>query len=647
MASRSKILIAMPLFEGWEYVAQTLDSIQAQTYDNFRVLISVDGDDRRSYAACTRYTADPRFELVLQPERIRWEGNINWLAGQLSEEYFCYWQHDDYCDSSYLEKLVTHADTHPEASAVYCDMKCFGTRDFVVQYPSVTGFALERVLKQAANNNPAPIRCLIRASAMQAALPIKLATTWVIALASAGELHRVPEVLYFRRLRPNSEAEQILARTVPELWDASLEWGLGVLQFALPLVQDHERDRLFAMVVDQLVHRNIRSKWQFDFETADQNLRVKFVGDLLREARGRFGATPYAEVLGSDDPRTGLEARKRAVGKFAGEELLLEASLAELPTSTVTRGKRSPRVTLCAGVVVRNEALFLRESLLSIKDCFDEIIVVDHGSVDETLDILEDLKPTLPEMRVYVTQGRESYANCRNLVAEQTKCDWIAKWDADFVAYESETPRGINSFRERLDDFSAAGVNLALLHAPNCGPTLETTLKGREVAGGKGDLKVSRREFSRHRTGRYADEYAVDAAKLRRVYLNRPGDPAFLVHLDKLKLPERLLIRDLMFTHDKERFSGTTQLSFDAWLKQRRVSATFQTMVESLLRRLEAKVVPFEFERWGPLPKLLTDAAKKQPFDLVSVGSRTILTESGISASFPRLRRWLEPLLGV
>jgi hypothetical protein len=41
-------LIAVPVFEGWDHVAETLESIRAQSFTNMRVLISVEGGDERS-----------------------------------------------------------------------------------------------------------------------------------------------------------------------------------------------------------------------------------------------------------------------------------------------------------------------------------------------------------------------------------------------------------------------------------------------------------------------------------------------------------------------------------------------------------------------------------------------------------------------
>ena len=300
-------------------------------------------------------------------------------------------------------------------------------------------------------------------------------------------------------------------------------------------------------------------------------------------------------------------------------------------------------VGICAEVVVRNEALFLRESLLSIAGAFEEIIVVDHDSVDETPNIIEDLKPLLPEMRVYRTKGEVSYANCRNLIAERTRCDWLCKWDADFVAYENNTPRGLDALRPRIDKLSSRGVNLILLHAPNCGPTLATTIRGKEMAGINGDIKVVRREVAKYKTGSYADEYCADIGALKRAHLNRDDEPAYMVHLDRLKLPERLIIRNLMFTHDKERFSGQTHLSFDQWLRQR--GGSIDSRISRALNRMVSEIISFDFKRWGPHPKILTGAIGKAPMKVQGLFQWKRLTECGADKEFPALRAWLKERL--
>ena len=57
------IFIGVPVYHGWEFVDETLRSIQAQEFHDFRVLISVDANDLRSAEICSRYLGVSRAPL--------------------------------------------------------------------------------------------------------------------------------------------------------------------------------------------------------------------------------------------------------------------------------------------------------------------------------------------------------------------------------------------------------------------------------------------------------------------------------------------------------------------------------------------------------------------------------------------------------
>jgi hypothetical protein len=341
MSPSPTILIAMPLFEGWEHVGETLQSIKRQTYQNFRVLISVDGGDRRSYAACEPHLNDQRFEIVLQDKRLYWEGNVNWLANQLHEDYFCYWQHDDFCDPTYLQKLIEYAEAHPQASSVYCDMQFVGTMDGKMQHPSTTGFALQRVLQQTDRFNPAVIRCLIRADALRSSLPIKMVFTWGMSLARIGELHRVPELLYFRRIRKQGLTYTFLERPPEVLWQQSLEFALGLIANAYPLVPAEEGIRLFGFALHQLIRQRVFKEWLYDFGSADQPTQLQFVKEFLSETEHRFGWRPYPDLPGGSPAVAVLQKRRQYKGVFEGEDLIIDAMLSDPRISTASSATRS------------------------------------------------------------------------------------------------------------------------------------------------------------------------------------------------------------------------------------------------------------------------------------------------------------------
>ncbi len=323
------ILIGVPVFQGSAVVAETLNSIRNQDFLHFRVLISVDGSDTSSYDACLPFTKDPRFELVLQPRQLGWKGNVNWLAGRLREEFFVYWQQDDLCDPSYLHILIEHARKHPEASCVYSDVQHFGTRKRFDAYPSLRGFAVQRVLEQIQKNGLPPHRGLIRRDAMRAALPILQPGPWVASLARAGELHRIALPLYHRRRWSGSLSARL--KVAPELLrDGTLEWGLGCLRAALPIVPRSDRTQILAFIADQLVNHQPLGGFHYKARTAGDGEPLRFIADFLREARSRYGIVPFAELLADDNAAPRLIERKAEYSGEAAEILILEALLDDL-----------------------------------------------------------------------------------------------------------------------------------------------------------------------------------------------------------------------------------------------------------------------------------------------------------------------------
>ena len=140
------VTIGVPVYRGERFVAEAVDTVLAQTYDDWDVVFSVDGPDPGSEAVCRRYLDDPRFRLVVQPERLGWVRNIAWLQEQATAEFWVYLQQDDLLDPTYLSALMQEADRSPDAAVVYCDIQCFGTRTMRFVRPSILGSPVARML---------------------------------------------------------------------------------------------------------------------------------------------------------------------------------------------------------------------------------------------------------------------------------------------------------------------------------------------------------------------------------------------------------------------------------------------------------------------------------------------------------------------
>lgn len=85
-----------------------------------------------------------------------------------------------------------------------------------------------------------------------------------------------------------------------------------------------------------------------------------------------------------------------------------------------------PTISMC--MIVKNEAAILERCLTSYRGLFDEIIIVDTGSTDETKAIASRHTPLLFE---YPWNG--DFAAARNFSFSKATCDYIFSADADEV----------------------------------------------------------------------------------------------------------------------------------------------------------------------------------------------------------------------
>jgi len=202
------VTVGVPVFRGQSFVGEALSSIQAQTHDDLRVIVSLDGPDAACERVCRPFLADPRFRLTIQPENLGWAGNVSWLMQQIATPFWCCLPQDDLIRPRYLERLVAHARSAPEAAIVYCDIEAFGDLSATLSEPSLTGSPVTRQLSLLVERYAAvAFRGLTRAEALRGAgrVPTNSAghfsvdTAWVAATARYGEHHRVPEALYRKR----------------------------------------------------------------------------------------------------------------------------------------------------------------------------------------------------------------------------------------------------------------------------------------------------------------------------------------------------------------------------------------------------------------------------------------------------------------
>ena len=120
------VFIGMPVYRGGEVIEETMRSILNQEFDDFHLVMSIDGKDDPTVEICQKYSTDPRIDVVVQETRLGWPGNFNWLVENCDREFFCYWQQDDLATTGYLGSLRRELRARPDASIAHTDVQWFG-----------------------------------------------------------------------------------------------------------------------------------------------------------------------------------------------------------------------------------------------------------------------------------------------------------------------------------------------------------------------------------------------------------------------------------------------------------------------------------------------------------------------------------------
>ncbi|MBB2481637.1 glycosyltransferase [Bacillus sp. APMAM] len=112
-----------------------------------------------------------------------------------------------------------------------------------------------------------------------------------------------------------------------------------------------------------------------------------------------------------------------------------------------------PYVSLC--MIVKNEEKVLERCLSSVKDIIDEIIVVDTGSTDQTVEIASRYVS-----EVYHFEWNDSFADARNYAQSKANGEWILVMDADEYVDSSNLHDAIQELRSLKDNFNACEVRV-------------------------------------------------------------------------------------------------------------------------------------------------------------------------------------------
>ena len=112
--------VVVTMFNRGRYIADTLDSVLAQSHRHLEVIVIDDGSEDDGPDIVRRYLSDPRLSLAMKPH-LGISGNRNAGASLASpsSEYLIFMDDDDTWAPEMLETLVAALGSHPEACGAF------------------------------------------------------------------------------------------------------------------------------------------------------------------------------------------------------------------------------------------------------------------------------------------------------------------------------------------------------------------------------------------------------------------------------------------------------------------------------------------------------------------------------------------------
>jgi len=110
------VSVGLAVYNGENYLRQSIESILDQTFDDYELIISDNCSSDGTEAICREMSAkSDKIRYFRQSENLGAAGNFEFTFQQSRAKYFKWHCHDDYVFPQYLEKCVARLEAEPDA----------------------------------------------------------------------------------------------------------------------------------------------------------------------------------------------------------------------------------------------------------------------------------------------------------------------------------------------------------------------------------------------------------------------------------------------------------------------------------------------------------------------------------------------------
>jgi glycosyltransferase involved in cell wall biosynthesis len=119
--SGTKISVIMSVYNGEEYISEAIDSVLAQSFADFELIIINDCSTDRTGELLSQYAArDTRVKVHTNEQNLRLPSSLNKAISLAEGEYIARMDADDICMPDRLEKQYAFMESHPDIALSSC-----------------------------------------------------------------------------------------------------------------------------------------------------------------------------------------------------------------------------------------------------------------------------------------------------------------------------------------------------------------------------------------------------------------------------------------------------------------------------------------------------------------------------------------------
>lgn len=206
-----EISVGMPVYNGERWVGESIESILAQSFGDFELVVSDNGSTDGTTDICNRYAQeDPRVRFHRQSENLGASENYNFVFRNARAKYFKWASSNDLCHATFLERCHGELSSRPDVALCYPRTRLFAQSpsdgedyednlDMPDESPCVR---FEKMFSLMKLNNV--MNGLVRSDVLRRTSLIKpyfsSDAVLMAEVALHGKVFEVPDVLFYRRM---------------------------------------------------------------------------------------------------------------------------------------------------------------------------------------------------------------------------------------------------------------------------------------------------------------------------------------------------------------------------------------------------------------------------------------------------------------